>query len=180
VKGKSGRKAIGRRALAALALALAAFAFPAALAHAQAPPPVYDIPLPPPAPPQPTPGGGGEQSSQPRLMQPFPTVRTAGRFNRRRTRFTRIVVTAPAGATVRTRCRRLRCTQAREVGDRDRVRIKRLERSFKPRTVIEIRVTAPGVIGKHVELRIRRGRAPMRRDRCLTPGSSAPRSCPTE
>jgi hypothetical protein len=158
----SGRTTGGR---ALLALALVAFALPAALAHAQSP--TYPIPPPPqpPAPPPPPP------VAEPSMMRPFPTVRTAGRFTRGATVFTRIAVKAPAGSVVRTRCRRVRCSTRRTVARGGRpLRLRRLERAYAPRTVIEIRIGAPGVIGKHVELRIRDGRPPLRRDRCLPPG----------
>ena len=58
------------------------------------------------------------------------------------------------------------------------LRLRRLERAFAARTVIEIHISAPGVIGKHVELRIRTGRPPLRRDRCLPPGER-PAPCGT-
>jgi hypothetical protein len=146
-------------------LALLALLVPAA---AQAQQPTYEIPLPPPpAPPPPPPPPAAGAS----LMQPFPTVRTAGSFSRGTTRFTRITVKAPAGAVVRTRCRRVRCTTRRTVRRGGRaLRLRRLEREYAPPAVIEIRITAPGAIGKHVELRIRTGRPPLRRDRCLPPG----------
>jgi hypothetical protein len=159
----SGRTTGGR---ALLALALVAFALPAALAHAQSP--TYPIPPPPPQPPAPPPP---PPVAEPSMMRPFPTVRPAGRFTRGATVFTRIAVKAPAGSVVRTRCRRVRCSTRRTVARGGRpLRLRRLERAYAPRTVIEIRIGATGVIGKHVELRIRDGRPPLRRDRCLPPG----------
>ena len=44
-------------------------------------------------------------------------------------------------------------------------------------TRLEIRVTRAGFVGKHTLIHIRRGKPPSRRDRCLYPGSSAPRRC---
>jgi hypothetical protein len=164
VDRRTGRTATGR---ALLVLALLAFAVSAAPADAQSP--TYSIPLPPPpAPPPPPPPP--PPLAEPAMMRPFPTVRTAGSFSRGATRFTRIAVKAPAGSVVRTSCRRVRCTSSRTVRNRRTLRLRGLERAFAPKTVIEIRITAPGVIGKHVELRIRTGRPPLRRDRCLPPG----------
>lgn len=155
----------GRTARRWALLALLAFAVPAT-AHAQSP--TYPIPPPPPQPPAPPPP---PPVAEPSMMRPFPTVRTAGSFTRAATVFTRITVKAPAGSVVRTRCRRVRCSTRRTVARGGRpLRLRRLERAYAPRTVIEIRISAPGVIGKHVELRIRDGRPPLRRDRCLPPG----------
>ena len=41
-----------------------------------------------------------------------------------------------------------------------------------------VRVTQPRRIGKYTRLRIRRGKAPLRIDRCLMPGRSRPAKCP--
>jgi len=43
--------------------------------------------------------------------------------------------------------------------------------------VIELLVTSPGKIGKFTRFRIRRGKAPLRRDMCVAPGSSKPVRC---
>jgi hypothetical protein len=171
VNGKTRRRPVRRRVLTALAVL--ALGVPAGIAHAQQPP-IYEIPPVPPPPAQP-PGG----SDGPRMLRPFPAVRTAGRYSRVRTRFRRVSVAAPEGAVVRTRCRRTRCTSRRTVGARGRLRVRKLERAFKPGAVIVLTVTAEDAIGKHVQIRIRRGSAPLRRDRCVDPGSISPRSCPS-
>jgi hypothetical protein len=41
-----------------------------------------------------------------------------------------------------------------------------------------ISVTRPGFIGKHTLIRIRRGKPPVRVDRCLYPGTKRPTACP--
>jgi hypothetical protein len=116
----------------------------------------------------------------PGLMRPFPTIRTAGKYTRTRTRFTRIKVVAPRGAKVAGRCTKheKRCHTDKTIGRRGDVRLRRLERSFPAKTRIRIRVSAPGVIGKYVELRTRRGKPPVRRDRCLKPGGARAIACP--
>ena len=59
-------------------------------------------------------------------------------------------------------------------------RLKAFE-GFLPAGVrLEIRVTRPGFVGKHTLIRIRGGKAPIRRDRCLYPGSGRPRACPAK
>jgi len=39
-------------------------------------------------------------------------------------------------------------------------------------------VTRGDAVGKFTRFRIRRGKAPLRADRCLVPGSSRPVACP--
>jgi hypothetical protein len=162
VERETGWTARGR---ALLGLALVASVLPAALAHAQSP--YVETPPTPPSPPAPPPA---PPVAEPAMMRPFPIVRTAGSFSRGATLFTRVAVKAPNGSVVSTRCRRARCTGSRTVRGGRTLRLRRLERAFPPRTVIEIRIGAPGLVGKHVELRIRAGRPPLRRDRCLPPG----------
>jgi hypothetical protein len=45
-------------------------------------------------------------------------------------------------------------------------------------TRLQILVRAPGVIGRFVGFRIRKGKRPLRADRCLMPGASEPTRCP--
>ena len=55
----------------------------------------------------------------------------------------------------------------------------RFQRVLANGTKLTIRVTKPGRIGKYTEIVIRANKAPWRRDRCLVPGSSRPRRCPS-
>ena len=48
---------------------------------------------------------------------------------------------------------------------------------MRPRTTIEVRITAPNMIGKVVRYRIRRGKEPLVRRLCLPPGASKPGRC---
>ena len=56
-------------------------------------------------------------------------------------------------------------------------RLKSLQRSYPPRTTIEIRIMSPTKVGKYVRIRTQRGAPPRRTDRCLAPGSRRPASC---
>ena len=112
------------------------------------------------------------------LMRPFPRVRVAGRYSATRTRITRAVISAPQDARIAIRCTGTTCRLANRVlGARPR-RVRYLERAYAPGSVIEIRVTRPGTIGKYVRITIRAARAPSRSDACLLPGSRKPVSCP--
>lgn len=59
------------------------------------------------------------------------------------------------------------------------VRVRALQRSYRPGVTIEIRVTQARRIGKYTRIKTRRGKAPVRIDRCLLPGSTRPVKCPT-
>jgi hypothetical protein len=124
------------------------------LPTAVVPPPTEPIPPPP---------------SRQLVMSPFPVVRTAGRFTRRRTTFTLVSVRAAPPTRVEARChgdcpfRRVQLLARRR-------RVRELERSFSAGAVLEIRVTAPGLIGKFVRIHMRSTRPPARQDRCVLPG----------
>ena len=54
-----------------------------------------------------------------------------------------------------------------------------LQRTYRPKATIEIRVTQPRKIGKYTRVKTRKGKAPLRIDRCLMPGKTRPVRCPT-
>ena len=113
-----------------------------------------------------------------RFIDPFPVVRISGRFKGERTRLTRVTVRAPRGARIRLSCRGRGCPYRRRAIAVRLVRVRALQRTYRPRASIEIRVTQPGRIGKYTRVRTRRGRAPTRIDRCLRPGRTRPVRCP--
>ena len=55
--------------------------------------------------------------------------------------------------------------------------LRRFHRYFRAGTVIVVRVTLPGRVGKFTRFTIRRGRPPVRRDLCLPPGAARPTNC---
>ena len=120
-------------------------------------------------------------------ISPFPLVRMTAAVGNRGTRIRELIVRAPVGARVRVRCRGRRCpfrSFARmadvEVRSARIVRIRRLRKYLlRPGTVIEIRVTKHGEVGKFTRFRIRRGMPPVRTDRCLPPGAKHPKRCPS-
>ena len=126
--------------------------------------------------PPPPPG-----SQAPSWLTPFPVVRIAGRTAVSGARIDVLSVRTAPRALVRVRCRGASCPWARKAyrtGRRGTLRIRRLERLLRARTVIELRITRPGVIGKYTRFRIRAGRAPARTERCLMPGAAKPSACP--
>jgi plastocyanin len=118
----------------------------------------------------------------PTLLQPFPIVRLTTRSTRRGAQVLRLGVQAPPGSRVAIHC------QGRSCGARDQVRLIRtssqrlrfpaLQRRMRAGVVLEIRITAPGKIGKYTRFRLRRAKPPSRIDGCLAPGQATPTPCP--
>jgi hypothetical protein len=123
---------------------------------------------------------GTGEARPPTLMSPFPVVRVSGIYTRRGVVFRRVSVRAPRGATITIDCRGPDCPFSRRARIVRVVRLRSLERAFRAGARLEIRVTKPGVVGKYTRLRIRAGRPPARRDRCLMPGSRRPVRCPSD
>ena len=138
--------------------------------------------------PAPPPGGGpggppggppGPQGAP--LLSPFPVDEIAGRLTRRGARFTQLVVRGPRGARVRVRCRGRGCpkrTGRRRIGRRGRVRLRRFQTVLRYGTVLEVRVTKRGHVGKFASFQVRRRKPPLRTDLCVQPGARAPTPCP--
>ncbi len=114
-----------------------------------------------------------------KFINPFPVVRISGRFTRSRTQLTRVTVNAPRGARIGVDCKGRGCPYRRKAIAVKLVRVRALQRSYRPGATIEIRVTQPRKIGKYARVKTRRGKAPLRIDRCLMPGSTRPVRCPT-
>jgi hypothetical protein len=113
------------------------------------------------------------------FIDPFPIVRIAGRFKGKRTKLTRVLVNAPDGARIRIACKGLGCPYKRKAIAVKLVRVRALQRTYRPKATIEIRVTQPRKIGKYTRVQTRKGKAPLRIDRCLMPGKTRPVKCPT-
>jgi hypothetical protein len=125
-------------------------------------------------------GGGSEPSLGTSLpsIDPFPVIRIAGRFRGKRTTLTRVTVNAPRGARIRINCKGRGCPYKRRATAVRLLRIRSLQRTYRPRATIEIRVTQREKIGKYTRMWMLRGKAPQRIDRCLMPGKSKPVRCP--
>jgi hypothetical protein len=125
-------------------------------------------------------GGGSEPSPDTslRFIDPFPVVRIAGHFSGRRTTLTRVTVKTPRGTRIRIRCSGRGCPYRRKAVAVRLIGVRSLRRTYRPKATIEIRVTQPEKIGKYTRVRTRRGKAPMRIDRCLMPGKNRPARCP--
>ena len=110
---------------------------------------------------------------------------------RRATHVKWLYVEAPFGTNVTVQCRGRGCPDGngRKKGRQrwayirriqgKRLRVRPLERSFRPGARIVVSGTNPGFIGKQVTYRIRRGlRPPLKRVLCLAPGARQGGECP--
>lgn len=116
------------------------------------------------------------------LMSPFPIVRIAGSFEAWGATVRLLAVrNAPRGARVTVRCRGRGCpvrSRSRSMPS-GRMRLRFLERRLRAGVVIRIFVTRRGTIGKYTSFRIRRGRPPLRSDRCVLSPAAGPQRCPS-
>lgn len=119
-----------------------------------------------------------------RLMSPYPVVRIAGRLTSRGARIRVLsVARAPTCAVVKVSCRGRSCparSVTRFMGRRGRLRFKRFQRRLPAGSVLAVRVSKGDSVGKYTRFRIRSGKAPRRRDRCLLPGETRGSACPRE
>jgi hypothetical protein len=118
-------------------------------------------------------------AASPTMMRPAPVVRIRGRLSRTGARITLLTVQAPRGATITVRCRGRDCPARRWARTTVVTRIARFQDDLRAGTRLTISITKPGRIGKHTTISVRRGKAPLRRDRCLMPGSRKPVRCPS-
>jgi hypothetical protein len=116
-------------------------------------------------------------ASRPALLRPFPIVRIRGDFARGGVRITLLSVSAPRSARIAVRCTGRGCPLRSLSIPRAPARLRPFERFLAAGTVLQVRVTRAGRIGKYASFRIRAGSAPLRTDRCLMPGSAKPAAC---
>lgn len=126
------------------------------------------------------------------LMQPFPIVRIAGAETAGGVRIRLLSVQAPPAAKIAVSCKGRSCktkSESRVVTAASKAKSKtgavtlsfpRFQRSLKAGTVLQIRVSRAGQIGKFTSFTIRRGKLPVRVDACLRPPSTSPSPCPSQ
>jgi hypothetical protein len=113
------------------------------------------------------------------LLRPFPIVRIRGYFKRGGVRVTLLSVNAPSSAHVAARCVGSGCPVRSVRVASAPTRLRAFERFLPAGTVLQVRVTSAGRIGKYASFVIRAHSAPLRHDLCLMPGKSKPAACPT-
>ena len=136
-------------------------------------------PAPAPAPPAPAPplaapvqpfesSGPSAAPTRARVLKPFPRVRIAGVLTRIGARLTVFAVRAPRRTSVRVTCDGRGCPMRRWAASGSRLRVESFERRLAAGVRIAVTVTRRGYVGKRTDVAIRRGKAPLRRDRCVS------------
>jgi hypothetical protein len=121
------------------------------------------------------------------LMQPFPVVRIAGTETASGIRLRLLKVQqAPAGARITVTCKGRGCPlksvrRVAVLGKRGVApsEFHGFERILRFGVTLEILVSKPGEIGKYTRFAIRRGKLPLRVDKCLDPEGIKPLQCPS-
>ena len=113
------------------------------------------------------------------LLRPFPIVRIRGYFKRGGVRVTLLSVNAPRSAHIAARCVGAGCPVRTVTVASAPARLRAFERFLPAGTVLQVRVTSAGRIGKYASFVIRAHSAPLRNDLCLMPGKTKPATCPT-
>ncbi len=124
------------------------------------------------------------------LIEPFPIVRIAGRETRSGVRLSLLTVTAPLSSRVTVKIRlpggrtssqtsRVASASTPNAGSTVVMPFPRFARSLLVGSVLEVRVTKPGEIGKLTRFVPHRGRLPTRQDSCLGL-TEQPIRCPTQ
>jgi hypothetical protein len=112
------------------------------------------------------------------LLRPFPVVRIRGYFQPGGVRVTLLSVNGPRSAHIAARCVGKGCPVRTLSRASAPARLRPFERFLPAGTVLQVRVTRNGSIGKYASFLIRARAAPLRRDLCLMPGRSKPSACP--
>lgn len=179
---------MGERAATVLVLVVT-WLVAATVAGAQAPSEgsPYELPEPPPQEeptPEPEDPGAGPPAMQ--LLTPAPVVRISGKLTRTGATITRLQIKTPPLVRVVVRCtgKRKGCPtkrRARVVPDSQRrvvrYRLRRFERTYEAGAVLKLLVARRGTVGKYAKFKIRKGKAPKRRDACVAYGTTRPRAC---
>jgi len=118
-------------------------------------------------------------SARATLLRPFPVVRIRGYFKRGGVRVTLLSVNAPRSAHITVRCSGPGCPLRTLSLASAPARLRPFERFLPAGTVLQVRVTRAGSIGKYARFLIRARSAPARTDLCLMPGRATPAACPT-
>ncbi len=154
---------------------------PTPVATPEPPPVVFEAPAAPPvATPVPTAGQVLHSNRTQKMMSPVPLVRMSGELTTFGARVTVLSVRAPKAAKVRIRCSGScpRKTWTATKRKRTVTRVGVFERVWNSGTKLTVTITRRGYIGKRTAFTIRRGKAPLRKDTCLSPTSGKTQKCP--
>jgi hypothetical protein len=142
------------------------------------PAPTFVAPAPTPVP---TTGQVLHSTATQRMMKPSPTIRMRGELTTWGAHVTSLTIRAPRRAKISVRCSGSSCPRKRWSSTQKRkkslTRASAFQRVFTSGTKLTVSVTRKGYLGKRTVFTIRRGKAPLRRDMCLSTAGKAMK-CP--
>lgn len=107
-----------------------------------------------------------------KVMKPAPVVRMRGTLSSDGALITSFTVKAPRAATLTVKCSGSSSCPAKSWSPKDRkrqnTRMRAFERNLRSGTVLTVTLTRSGYVGKRTIFKIRRGKAPLRFDSCLS------------
>lgn len=121
-----------------------------------------------------------DETFTPPPLNPFPVVRIVGQLTNRGARIRFLSVKAPVCAHVTTICHGRACPFKRNtrVVGWNGARVRPLSgRTLRAGVRLEVLVTKRDRVGKYTRFTIRRGKPPLRVDRCVQFGATAPSAC---
>jgi len=125
-------------------------------------------------------GVAGERRDSPRLLDYFPVVRIRGFLTSNGVMVQVLSIRAPKNVRITVRCEGRGCPRRSWVRAAAVVRARPFEAILRAGVKLKIFVRRRGNwIGKYTVIKIHRGKAPTRADRCLYPGRSRPAACPS-
>jgi len=123
---------------------------------------------------------GERRSNAPRLLDYFPVVRIRGFLTGNGVMVQVLSIRAPKNVRITVRCEGRGCPRRSWVRAAAVVRARAFEAILPAGVKLKIFVRRRGNwIGKYTVIKIHRGKAPTRADRCLYPGRSRPAACPS-
>jgi len=144
-----------------------------------APPQPFEVAAAPVPTPVPTAGQVLHQTATRRVMKPAPVVRMRGVLTMTGARVSLLAVKAPRPAKITIRCSGSCPRRSWKSGTRKKqlTRARPFERVLASGTTLTVSITRSGYVGKRTVFTIRRGKAPLRRDTCLS-ASGRSQKCP--
>jgi hypothetical protein len=132
-------------------------------------------------------GGGSDQDETDSpyagivlVTVPLPVVTLQGTVTVKGTvDFTRVLIRAQRGSIVDVLCTGRACPLKRKAARMitSSLRLRELERRLRAPMTLTIRIQRPGQLGKYLQYRIRRNKAPVRKDACLDQDTGEVRQC---
>ncbi len=131
--------------------------------------------------PVPTTGQVLHETVSNKMMKPAPIVRMSGVLSSNGALISSFSVKAPRSARVTVTCSGSSCPTKRwspSKRKRQNTRMRAFERNLRSGTVLTISITRTGYVGKRTVFKIRRGKAPLRSDSCLSAATGKRQKCP--